>query len=180
MIDFKTKSIEKDHLTFQLYNSYSSKKTRKVRRNSALIPSLLYLSFGAWSYFQEKISMSVAFIVLAILWYWLYPKRLKTKYKKHFTTHIKEKLADEIGEESIVSLHRNKIKIDSNYGISELDVSFIVRLIEFQNIFVIMTKGSKGILINKSINEESLRGELISWAESLGIEYKNELDWKWK
>ena len=43
-----------------------------------------------------------------------------------------------------------------------------------------MTKGSKGILINKSINEESLRGELISWAESLGIEYKNELDWKWK
>lgn len=180
MIELKAKSIEEDHLTFLLYNSSKSEKTKKQLRNSKIIPPLLFLTISILNYFQDKNGLVYGFIILAILWYFLYPIRLKNNFRKHFETHIKEKLADEIGQESKVTLDKNELIILSDDGNSNLKTSIAVSLIELQNMFIIMLKGSKGIIINKSINEEALGTELKDWAASIGIEYKNELDWKWK
>ena len=180
MIELKTKSIEEDHLTFLLYNSLKSEKTKKQLRNSKTIPPILFLAISILNYFQDKTGLVYSFILLAILWYFLYPIRLKNKFKKHFETHIKEKLADVIGQESKVTLDNNEIIILSEDGNSSPKTSIAVSLIEFQNLFIIMIKGSKGIIINKSINDDNLEPELKEWAKSHGIVYENELDWKWK
>jgi hypothetical protein len=118
--------------------------------------------------------------IFGILFFWIVPSSIREGFVNRYKKYIDTEQSDELDVESDVKITLEDITIISKESKVLLKISIIKKLIEFSDLFIIMIKGSKGIIINKSINDDSLGTELKDWSASLGIEYKNELDWKWK
>lgn len=181
MIELKVKNNEEDYLLYSLYLASKSKEIAKNIRKLQYIPPIFFAFVFILSYFQSFNAGIFFFGLLTIAWPINYRKRsLRGGYTKVYRAQIKEQIADSPFKEYKLVLTDKNISLKSIEVEANIDVSVVRSLIELPNFFIIMIKQEQGYLISKKLNPIGTREILTDWAEFIGVEYLNELDWKLK
>ena len=94
-IDYKID--EKDFLTHQLFVASKSDRIKRKRKRSKILLPLIYVAFGLLFLFQDKVSLTIIFFIIGLLWFLIYPFFERRHYIKHYTGFIKENYQDRLG-----------------------------------------------------------------------------------
>ena len=146
----------------------------------------IYLALGFWLYFKDKeqnYKMTISLVILAVLWYFIFPffeaRSYKKKLMKYITTNYKDTLPMsvdmEFDEESMFTKgldQENRIYYKDLEDIQETDEYLFVK---------IQNTGQTLIFPKEKIqNSQELNNHFIAVAQRLNLPYKNYGAWKWK
>lgn len=171
-----------DQLQHQLFNASKSPITIKQRRKNWLISTLYLFILTALLIWHEKSNIGYYFLCISILFFGLYPRYLTFHYKKHYTKLIKQTFEGKPLAEVTLTINEAEILTSDETGESKIDIAQIIEIVEIESyIFLIMRfDGSLIIPKYKLENSMSIVKTLQEIANQLKIEYKLEMDWKWK
>jgi hypothetical protein len=173
---------ENDFLTYHMYAASKSERIQKKRyRNKILVP-VVYVLLGLFSYYRSKNIEAIVFIMVAILWFFLYPLWEKRRYVKHYKDYFNENTKE--GGDSRASMELdNDFIITKEQGIeSKVATTEIVEIIEINtSLFIKLTTGQSFILPkNKIKNIDVLVLKLKELATYLKVKYTIDDKWAWK
>ncbi|MFV0481537.1 MAG: YcxB family protein [Campylobacteraceae bacterium] len=173
---------ENDYLEFQLYTASKSKRVKKMMLFDKLVLPLIYTVIAIAGYVLNlNVIFYLSFVVLAILWFFLYPKYNKFRYKKHYLFSIREHFSKALNEEITLLLDDKFLKTSTKSANSSINTSEIECINEIKNhIFIKLNSGVSIILPKDKIEDISaVINELEKLSQSLNITYNKELDWNW-
>lgn len=168
---------ENDYLDFQLFTASKSDVLKKTKKFSWLFLIMIPTVICIYFFKQENITMSIYFIILAMLFGIFYPKYFNWRHKKNYTNYINKNYQErfniietlELTSEYILSknkLGEGKIKIDEFDTVNETA----------NHLFLKISTGLSLIIPKREIDDiDSLKNKL----KSIGLEITSELDWKW-
>src|SRR5690349_19467441 len=81
---------ESDFITNQLYLASQSERIKKKRQRGRTFFPLIYIAFAVLFFFGERFLIVGVVMVVAILWYCLYPLWERNYYYKHYRDFVKE------------------------------------------------------------------------------------------
>ena len=99
---------ENDYLNYYLFVASNSEQIKKRRKFSHLLWPVLYVALAAYFFFKQNGFVSIYLLVIAVVWYWLFPKWDKKRYVNHYLKFIE---------------NNYKGKLEKN--VAELDADFI-------------------------------------------------------
>ncbi|QNK78200.1 YcxB family protein [Winogradskyella sp. PAMC22761] len=168
-----------DFLEYQLYTSSKSELHKKRRFRSRIIVPIIYLLFGLYSAItNENIGLGIVFVVIAILWFSLYPKYSKWKYGRHFKKHVEENYKNRINKLVEIDLNENSVNVKDFTSESKINGNELKELIETKDHFFIKLTTDLSLIIPKHSIENQT--EFKKCVTELGAEYVDELNWEWK
>ncbi len=168
-----------DFLTFQLYSSSKSKLQQKNRNKSKYSVSIIYALLGLFLFLSGKQILALIFLIIAVLWYLIFPQYIKWRYKKYFEKHINENFKERVNRTSILDFDNTKqMLIIIEPGLEEkINFSEFKSLIEISTHFFIKLKNGSTLIIPKQfISKPAVFKKIFS---DLGVVYENEVNWKW-
>ncbi len=179
-IEFKID--ENAFLVHQLYTASNSDHIKKKRQKSKVIVPLIYLALGIVFYIQSNIALSILFIVIGILWFFLFPMWEKYRYVKHYREFIKENYRDRLNKTSILEINNENIIAKDDGTESKVQTKEINEIIEIAEcIFIKLKTGQSFILPKDKIdNIDELITRLKELAQHLNINYNIDNTWEWK
>ncbi len=171
-----------DFLNFQLFNASESPRVRKKRARNRWSVAFLFLVMAiVYLLINTQYLMSMVCLLLSILWYWLYPLRDASMYRKHYLNHIRDVRADQLGAFATVEITTDQIKMHSNSINTEIATSEVQDVVEIPENMLIRLNGGMAVIIPKGqVNLEETREFLKRFASELQVPYRALLDWKWK
>jgi hypothetical protein len=173
---------EKDMLAYQLYTASKSKRIQKKRQQVRIIPTLIYFILGLAELYSANYTRVFIFLIVAVLWYFIYPVWEKGYYKRHYEGFVHDKNKGK--QKAIVTIQFDNDCIIAKDEGSETKI--LLREIEEVNeisplIFIKLKSGPSFILPkNKIVNVDSLKIYLTELTKKLGLKYNTELEWEWK
>jgi len=171
-----------DHVTFQLYTASKSKRIKKKRKKTKYRLPLIYLVLALIVFFAGKISLSMAFVLIGILWYFFYPKYEKKHFEKHYSSLVEENFKSDIDPKITIELTETIINTSDQNGNSSIKIEAIKEIDELGEYFFIRLKLGTVLILPKS-KIENIK-EFEDWLnliiEKYGIIKNVDLDWKWK
>ena len=81
---------KEDYLHYHLFFASKFAGIHSKTKTYQLLASLIYAALGMIFYFIGQTPLIFVFIITAILWYFLYPKMIKKKYLKTYSTFVDE------------------------------------------------------------------------------------------
>lgn len=169
--------IEDDFLNYQLFTASKSERINKKKRNGWIGLTVGSLLLALYFYNIDKTFLSNYFIVVAGLTGFFYPKYFKWRYKKHYTTHIKENYKNRFNETEQLSFTGEYIEAKDKTGEGKIKVSELEEITETSKHFFIKLSTGMSLIIPK--REFSDLSQLETQLHQLNIPIRNELDWKW-
>ncbi len=171
-----------DFLAHQLYISSKSERVKNKRRFNRFVYSALYFVLAVLFFFQDNIVKAVLLLSLAILWFVLYPLWERKRYIKHYQSFIRENFKDRFNKPAIVVLEGDVILARDGGSESKVSTSELVEIVEIPTNIFLRLKGGQSFILpkNKLAEVDKVIERLKSLAAGLGIEYREELHWKWK
>jgi hypothetical protein len=177
------KADENDMLLYQLYTASKSQRISKKRRKSRRSVPLTYAVLAViMAFLTGKFIFPVLLIVVAVGWYFIYPKWETGHYRRHYQGFIAERCRT-------IKYSGTEMQFDSEYIITKEEgtdgrilTSELESITEIsQAVYLLFRNGSSLILPKNKIANV---GELIPWlkqqAQSLKIAYTSEPGWEWK
>lgn len=179
-IDYKID--ETDFLTHQLFVASKSARIKKKRQKSKIIVPLIYVAFGLFFYFEERISLTIIFFIIAALWFFIYPLWERQHYIKHFKGFIKENYRDRFGRSATIEFSNDFIIARDNGGESKVLTTEIEEIIEISSTIFVRLKGGQSFILPKEkiANFDNLKARLKELATYLKIKYVIDERWEWK
>jgi len=171
-----------DLLTNQLYYAATSEHIRKKRKRNRIMVPLFYLVIAIISFTLAKPFMSIAFVVIAVLWYLFYPLRERRIYIRHFKNFIAERMKGLDDQEASFQITDEYILGQDGTTEIKMATSEIINMIELPTLILLRLKGGQSILFPKAQLQDvnALRERLKTLATKLGIAYESKPDWIWK
>lgn len=172
----------KDHLAFQLYLSSQSKSVTKKRKRTKMILPLIYAVFAILFISRQNFYLGLAFIMLGISWYYLYPLYESKRYVKKYVAIINKSFGEifvknvklELTEKSLTSFDLN--------GESKTNLKHISEIDETSSHYFILLKSGISFILPKNKIEKI--GEFHSWLDMVlkkyPINWYCDLNWEWK
>lgn len=173
---------KEDFVTFQLYSANHSPLIIKRRKKSRIIVPILYIFLGASAYALHMTNASIVLLIVAVLWYLLYPVWEKGYYRRYFMKHTEEHYKNQFDKPVTTSIEFDVILSQEGENQSKISTKEIESISEIEYLFLIKLLGGVHIIIPKRNikNEEQLRKHLNDIAQHLSIPYVNALSWTWK
>lgn len=173
---------ERDFLTYQLFIASQSERIKKRRRRSKTMFPLIYIAFAVIGLLQNKISMTLVFLVIAALWFFLYPIWERKYYIKHYLGFIRENYKDRFGKNASLQISDHFILTKDEGSESRINTSEIEKISEIPLAIYIRIKGGASFIIAKDkINDlQNLTSHLRDLANHLKINYELDEQWQWK
>ncbi len=179
-IDYKIE--ESDYLTHQLFIvSKSDRIRRKTQRSKILIP-LIYVALGLLFLWQDNSSLTILFIILGLLWYFIYPLWEQRYYINHYKGFIKENYKGNFGR-TITLEWNNEYFLAKDKGCeSKVLTSELEDICEIPTIIFVRLKGGQSFILpkDKITDFENVKTSLKALAEHLKINYNLDENWEWK
>ncbi|MGY5353468.1 YcxB family protein [Wenyingzhuangia sp. IMCC45467] len=168
-----------DFLEYQLYNSSKSPSHKKKRFKSRIIVPVIYLFFGLYlANVNDDNGIGIKFAGIGILWFVIYPTYSKWRYKKHFQKHIEENYKNRINKSVEIKFKEDFIYTKDFTSESKINSAELKEFIETKKHFFIKLTTELSLIVPKHSIESIV--EFKKKLTDLGVEYKNELNWKWK
>lgn len=173
------KLTAEDYLQYQLFISSRTEIHNKRRFRSRIIFPILYSILGLILFLVKKdISVFIILLIISLIWYVFNPIYTRWKYKRHFQKHIDANYQKRINRDLETKFVKNTLWLTDNGSVSKIKKSEFKVLIDTQNHFFLKLDTGTAVIIPKRSVENNQ--EFISLVTKLGVDYKNELDWKWK
>lgn len=165
-----------DLLTILIYDFSADPKKVKRRKRSVWILFACFSLFSIAAYFNEDVSLSVIFIVIALLSLLFGDVYLKYIYKKAFRKAIKNDLSGMVGSPIQVMFESDHIHVVDKVGDSNFQFSQILRVSEISDYFIIKLSNGHALGIPKV--SDTLKNDIKNMVSSHNLPYKVNLDWK--
>ncbi|RXF67439.1 YcxB family protein [Arcticibacter tournemirensis] len=123
-----------------------------------------------------------AFIILALVWFLVYPSWTRYRYKKHYRNFVKEQFKDYDNRSVSLQIEDEYIYAKDEGSESKTSLTEIQEISEIPSLFLVKIKPAQSLIIAKRNidNEQDIKLKLQSLAKSLNVPFNNHLDWKWK
>ena len=179
-IDYKFD--ENDFLTYQLFVVSKSEFIKRKRKKNNLILSLIFVVFGLLFLIQNKVPLTISFLIIGILWYFIYPLWEKRYYIKYYKGFINENYKDRFGRTATIEFTNDYILGIENGSESKIMTTEIEVINEIPTFIFIMLKGGHSLILakNKIADSESLKVRLKELANHLQIKYDTDDKWEWE
>ncbi|MFD2942145.1 YcxB family protein [Flavobacterium notoginsengisoli] len=169
-------------LDLLLYHASKSESLNKSRTKSRLVFISIIALLSAL-FIQLSPLISVCFIILGSIVFIFFPKYLAYYYKKHFSKLIKtETFKNRLGQTFEICftdafIEIKNPKVETKYNISNFE--YVAETAEY---FFIKLKVGDFLIYPKAqiTNVETLKEYFKKVCIDYNIDYKNELNWKWK
>ncbi|GAA4303493.1 YcxB family protein [Aestuariibaculum suncheonense] len=168
-----------DFLEYQLYASSKSKSQKGRRFRSRIIIPIIYVALGLYvGSIDENFAAGLVFAAVGVVWFILYPKYSKWRYKKHFQKHIEEHYASRIDKTVALTIQDNTLITKDFTAETKVNASELNELIELQHHFFIKLTTELALIVPKSAisDLEAFKKELLT----LGADYVDDSSWQWK
>lgn len=171
-----------DYLTFQLFTASKSDIVKKRRLKSKLIFSLLYLAIGIFFLVEGKINFTVAFVVLGIVWYFVYPMREKRMYEGNYRNYITKHFYNRFGKPATLEIDNHYIVSKDEVSTGKISTKDIESISEIPTaVYIKFNTGQSFILPKDKIeNLDEMILKLKELADLNHFSYYKEMNWKWK
>lgn len=179
-IDFKID--ENDFLTHQLFVASKSDRIKKKRQRSKIIVPLIYLAFGLLFLLQDKVSLTIIFFIIGLLWFFIYPIWERRHYIKHYKGFIKENYKERLGRTATLEFNNDYILAKDNGSESKVLTTELEEIYEIQTTIFVRLKGGQSFILpkDKIENLDNLKAILKELANYLKINYEIDEKWEWK
>lgn len=166
-----------DFLEYQLYSSSKSKNQNKNRLISRIIIPIIYLFISIFYFIDGGFKTGIIFLLIAAIWYFLYPFYSSWHYKRHFRKHIEENYKNRINKIVEITIGENSLFTKENISESKISSNDLKSLIELKNHFFVKLSTDVSLIIPKKYieNQSKFKEILIGY----GTEYVDETNWNW-
>ncbi len=174
-------TVEQDYLTFHLFESSVSVRSKRTRRRSRVNIAVLLLVAAIYNIIIADYIAASLFTLAAALWYLLWPRYEKHFYLRHYKSAIKESYGKIFGNATTLQLTPDHISdITAGNEISS-PLSGITAINEIPDYIFIKLQIGMGIIIPKTTpGIEELRTKLHEIATTFSIPYNVYDKWAWK
>ncbi|RYF89706.1 MAG: hypothetical protein EOO00_09710 [Chitinophagaceae bacterium] len=171
-----------DLLTNQLYYASTSERIRKKRKRNRIMVPLFYLIIAAISFTLAQPFLSIAFLVIGVLWYLFYPLRERRIYIRHFRNYVAERMKDVNDQYATFQITDGHIIGQDGSTEIKMATSEILRIVELPTLILLRLKGGQSIIFPKAQleNIDIVRDRLKALADKMNVRYEPEPDWVWK
>lgn len=185
MITYNYSINEADYLTHQLYTASESKQIKTKRMRSKLLFPLICCIFATWLLFKDcHTLLAIIFFIMAVLWYLFYPIWESHYYKKHYQAFVAENCQNKCNITLELSFDNHCICLKGPVSEGKIQTSAIKEINEISTIIFIKFKTGIAIILPKDkikdAKIDTVIAQLQELAAHLKINYKQELDWRWK
>ena len=174
---------EQDYLTFHLFESSVSARSKRIRRRSRINIAVLFIVLAIFSIVVNRaIILAVLFLLISILWYLLWPRYEKRFYLRHYKSAIKESYGKILGKTTVLQLTDDHISDLTDGNAISSPLTGITAINEIPGYIFIKLQIGMGIIIptqNLSAIEE-LKTKLHEIATTFKIPYNVYNTWAWK
>lgn len=173
---------EKDYHTQLLYIVSQNNTITQTRVKVRLLLTISLIIFAIIAYGNEAKGQTIYFLVLAILVFIFTPLFTRWSYQKSFLKQVKKYYHDRLSMPTQIIFLTNEFEITDNHGEAKISAQEIERFIEINNyIFLLLKVGTSVIIpIYQIENQEEVVFEMRKLSINNDIEWKEELNWKWK
>lgn len=179
-IDYKID--ENDFLTHQLFVASKSDRIKRKRQRSKIILPLIYVGLGLLFLFQDRVSLTIIFFIIGLLWFIIYPLWERRHYINHYKGYIKENYKDRLGRIATLELSNDYILAKDNGSESKVLTTELEEICEIPSTIFVRLKGGQSFILPKDkISEfDNLKTRLQELANHLKIKYDIDEKWEWK
>ncbi|MFM9950219.1 MAG: YcxB family protein [Saprospiraceae bacterium] len=173
---------ENDFLTHQLYAASTAERIIKKRQRARLIGPLIYLLLGLYYWFVSSRTAAGFLVILAILWYFIYPIWERNYYVRHYQAYIRENFRDRIGKLLTLTFEDDHLFAKESGMESKIPYSELSSVIEIPATIFLKLKTGEAIVLPKSSiqNLEPLKEKLKALTSALDVPYVLNEQWRWK
>lgn len=172
---------EKDFLNFQLYQLSKSEAFSGKLRKQRLVVALINVGLAIYFYADKHYPLSIAFLIVGALWYFVYPIRTKRIYKKRFEDEIRANLRDYFDVPAVFEIMDDSLQTSDKRGVSLKKFIDIKEISFIEDATFILFQKNQAFILSKELTEnydEMLR-ELKAKADQYSVIMNDDTDWEW-
>jgi len=139
--------VEEDLVRFHLYYAETSGVMRKARNQARIWVPLAYLVFALLSWLSDMRFVAVALLVFAVAWFFIYPLRVRSRYRRHYEKMVKETRNRAFGEPSTVELAPDGIIDCSELGEMKFRYRAVEQIVEHEGYTYIFVGKAMAIIL---------------------------------
>lgn len=173
---------EDDYLTYQLYTASKTPRVRKARIWGWIFTTITFISLAYILFDGDNETLSLYFVILAVLSLIFYPFYSRWRYKRHYRKYIQDTYKNRFGLECNLEINDEALILRDKTGETKINTDEIEQVNEIKDFYFLKIRTGGSVIISKSKSEniEKIELEVISLIRKKGIEHNIELNWKWK
>ena len=173
---------QNDFLQHQLFLASKTERVKKKRTTSWLTVSGTMFLLGFLFFQSNNPMLGYYFLALGIIALLFYPLYQRHQYKKHYARFIAETYKSRFGQTANLHFSEHAIETSDSSGEAKINLSELEHVTETGDYFYPKLKIAGHLIIPKSkiSNVYQFRQELKQLCQRLGINFIEELSWKWK
>lgn len=178
----QVKLSQNDYLKFQLFVASQDDSIIKKRKKSRLSVSIVYACLAILLFLTTStLFIEFVFLIIAILWYLLYPKYSKYRYEKHYKNHIANHYQNRVDKTSEMQINGNVIFSKGLTGQSEVFINSVESIIEIDTHYFIKIETGESFIIPKALDQlnNDIYGFINRLEELTKLQIIKKLNWKW-
>lgn len=169
---------EQDFLSFQLFEASKSLRINRKKRNGWIVMTIVSLLFAYYSYSNQNNTMTIYFLVIALITGLFYPKYFIWRYKRHYKLSIKEAYSNRFGQTETLEITDDFILSKDKTGEGKINLTEVEKVNETQTHFFIKLSTGLSLIIPKAELDNTY--ELRSVFKKLKLQLNDETNWTWK
>ena len=173
---------EDDFLTHMLFIASSKKSIQSSRNKSRIVVPAVLFCFAIFAFITSStLFIELIYILVALIWFLLYPKYSAYRYKNKCKKSISESYKNRVNVVSTLELQEESIVGISEIGESKIYLNQIDKITEIATHFLISLKYGETLIIPKNRKLEEGDAEIFTNDISNRIKLKvtRNLLWKW-
>jgi hypothetical protein len=172
---------KKNFLNFQLYHVSQSAEFNIKLKRQPLVIMLINLAIAVYFAVDKNYFISMAFVAIGILWYFLYPERIKRLYESRFENDINVKFEKHFNREAELEITNEYLRTSDKGGSSQKSYNDILKIVHLPKETLIIFKNQQTFILpkEKTENYAEMVNELNTKAKQETILVENLPNWKW-
>lgn len=152
------------------YLMYSASKNRRLKRKTLLLRVLLSVTYVVLGFVLSnngRSAVGAGLVIVGVAMGVFYPKYQQWRYRKHYTRHVNDKIADMLGTQVTIDLQENEVVTKDKASESKFPYNSIQELEEVQNYFYLRLNSAQALVLPKSAVENE--DALIKFLQDKGV-----------
>ena len=171
---------ENDFLQAQLYDISKNEMSTRNRIKSSIYYPIIFVIVSLITFITENISLSVFFISLSAILFFVTYMKIKSMYFKDAIKVVKTSYKKRFNKEVVLTIEDEKIIVEDNRGKSIINIIECKEVIETKKYFYIKMDLAYVILPKDRLeNTDMVRKKLEQISATLKVFFINDFNWQW-
>jgi len=173
---------ENDYLTYQLYSASKTPRIKRARIKDWALTTISFLCLSFLFFRSDNNAIGYYFLILSGISLVFFPFYSRWRYRRHFLKYTRDSLKNRFDEMVTLEISQETIRTKDKTGEMIINTSEIEEINEISNHCFVKMKTGQSLIISKSKTEsfEEIKNALLDIANTMGIKYNMELDWRWR